>query len=126
MRKPSRKTLVRNLDKVTAEVVKLRDDYTCQRCMKKCSGFGAHWSHIYSRSRYSMRWDLLNSVCMCAGCHLWYHGYPTMSGEWFKKKWPHRYDYLQAERKKPLRPIKDWELAEWLAERKQKLEELKK
>ena len=136
-RKPSRKTLKRNLDNITSQIVKIRDDYTCQKCNKKCAltvskhkkftveaYFGYHWAHIYSRDRLSMRWLLLNALGLCAGCHREWHSNPIDSEKWFKLKYPHRYEYLQSERQKAIRTIKDSELAEWLKERKQKLKEL--
>ena len=130
MRKPSRKTLKRNLDETMKQVIRLRDEYTCQRCGKRYSPDNVKgsldWAHIYARERLSMRWLYLNSIILCCGCHKWWHDNPTDSGKWFAEKWPHRDDYLRAEKLKPTRPIKDWELAEWLEERKQKLEELKK
>ena len=123
-RTPSRKTLKRNLDEYTALVVKERDGYICQKCGKKCSGQGAHWSHIYSRQRFSMRWLLLNAICLCAGCHRWWHDNPTESGVWFKDKWPYRDEHLQQERRRPPRTIRTSELVKWLELMKQKYKEL--
>ena len=127
-RKPSRKTLVRNLDNITAQVVKLRDNYTCQRCGRKYrpdnTKGSLDWAHIYSRSRYSMRWLLLNAVALCCGCHKFWHDNPTESGQWFKDKWPHRYEYLQGKRKEPMRTIRTSELAQWLEDMREKFKEL--
>lgn len=123
-RKPSRKTLVKNLDKITAKIIKLRDDSRCQRCNSFTSGCGSHWAHVYSRRRFSMRWDLINAICLCAGCHRWAHGNPLAFTEWFKREFPARYYYLRAKRLEKIRPIKDAELAERLEEKKQKLKNL--
>lgn len=128
-RKASRKTIVRNLDKITAQVVKLRDDYTCQRCGKKYSQYNGKgsldWSHVFSRTRYSMRWLLINSISLCCGCHKFWHDNPLESGQWFKDKWPHRYDYLQLCRKEPMRTIRTSDLEKWLEDMKRKLEVIK-
>lgn len=86
-------TLKNKLDTLCRIVIKLRDDYTCQRCGSPCSGRGCHWSHIYSRKAYSMRWDLLNSLVLCAGCHQWYHSNPLSGREWFEQKFPARLAY---------------------------------
>ena len=119
-----RSTIRNSLDKVVPQIIKLRDEQICQRCGHYCSGQGCHWSHIYSRTRLSMRWNLLNAIVLCAGCHQWWHDNPIDSGRWFAEKWPVRESYLQAKKLEPLRPIRTPELAEWLAERKRKLEEL--
>ena len=124
-RKPSRKTLKNNLDKITAEIVKLRDEKTCNRCGHKASGQGCHWAHIYSRRSLQLRWDLINSFVLCAGCHRWWHENPILAHEWFADYFPARYSYLLKLKIEKDRTIRDSELAEWLAEKKQKLAELK-
>ena len=128
-RKASRKTLKRNLDNVTREIIRLRDEYTCQRCGKRYSPDNAKgsldWSHIYSRTRLSMRWLLLNGILMCCGCHKWWHDNPTDSGKWFAEKWPHRDEYLRAKKLEPIKPVRTPELDVLLKERKCKLEDLK-
>jgi len=89
-----RKKLVKWLDKHTPQVVKMRDDYICQRCGKSVRGCGCHWAHIYSRRDHSLRWDLLNALTLCCGCHRWFDGNGLDSTDWFKDKWPHRFEYL--------------------------------
>jgi len=71
-----------------------------------------------------MRWDLLNSIVLCAGCHFWWHGNPTEATEWFSKKFYWRVYYLNRQRKLPVETVRTSELAEWLEERKLKLKEL--
>lgn len=37
-------------------------------------------SHIYPRDLLSVRWDLKNAFCFCAGCHKYrWHAFPTMA-----------------------------------------------
>lgn len=39
-------------------------------------------SHIYTRDLLSVRWDLKNAFCFCAGCHKYkWHMHPTMAIE---------------------------------------------
>jgi hypothetical protein len=54
-----------------------------------------------------------------------WHSNPIEAGIWFAANWPYRDTYLQDKRREPVRPIRTPELAEWLEERKRKLEELK-
>ena len=67
MKKPSRKTLIRKLDKLWSELVKLRAGYRCQRCGGTHS-LQSH--HICGRRKYSVRWILLNGICLCSACHI--------------------------------------------------------
>ena len=122
--KSERKKLIDKLDKITAKIIKIRDDYTCQKCGKKPVPRGCHWAHIFSRSRHSVRWDLLNSVVLCNGCHRYWHANPLTAQIWFSKKFPHRYEYLQAEKQKPVRQIQTIELQELYEQLKYKLKEL--
>ena len=131
----TKKSIVKELDKLAAEAVKLRDEHICQRCGRVASGCGCHWSHIYSRRRYCLRWDLLNAVVLCAGCHFWWHGNPIDAAAWFSKKFPARQMYLDdlvmddfgicIPRKNIVRPVKQAELLEIEKFLKAKVELLK-
>lgn len=72
-------------DKAWAEAVKERAGYRCERCGKS-EHLNAH--HAYGRrSHPSVRHDLENGVCLCAGCHLWWaHKEVLEFGDWFRKK----------------------------------------
>ena len=124
MAKSKRKKLIDNLDKVTAKIVKIRDEHTCQRCGSNPLPRGEHWAHIFSRSRHSMRWDLLNSVVLCNGCHRYWHANPLNAQIWFEGKFPWRYEYLQEEKQKPVRQITTIELQELYEQLKEKLKYL--
>jgi hypothetical protein len=69
----------RELDRLCRELVFVRDERRCRRC-----GSTQHpqWSHIYSRRYLSVRWNADNSMVLCAGCHLWWHGNPVDAGRW--------------------------------------------
>lgn len=55
--------------------VRVKDNYTCQRCGKHDQYIHAH--HVAPRSR---RPDLIREVsngkCLCASCHFWVHHHP--------------------------------------------------
>jgi 5-methylcytosine-specific restriction endonuclease McrA len=53
-------------------------------------------SHVKSKGAYKhMAWDLENVKMLCYRCHiLWWHKEPTEAGEWFKEKFPERWEYL--------------------------------
>ncbi len=36
-------------------------------------------SHIKSRRFHSVRWDIGNAICACAGHHMWQHDHPDQS-----------------------------------------------
>jgi hypothetical protein len=83
-----------------------------------------------------MRWELINSLVLCCGCHRWGHSYPLDFQWWFRLKFPARYDYLTEPidgaypiHTKPrcqiVRPIPDSELLEKEAFLKEKLKQLK-
>ena len=124
MARTARKRTVKKLDDITRKIIKLRDKDTCQRCMKRASGQGCHWAHIYGRRSYLLRWDLLNSLVLCAGCHRWWHENPLESDEWFKEKFPARYEWLQFQKKQPPRTIRTSELQSLYTKLQQKLTEL--
>lgn len=129
----SRKGLVKALDRICAKIIKKRDNWTCQRCGSKCSGQGAHWSHIYGRRNYYMRWQLINSLLLCAGCHFWWHSSPD-GISWFADKFPARWEYLHQqvlnqrgvaqERCYIIFKYTDDDLQKLLDKRKEKLESL--
>jgi len=68
MKKSKRRAIVRKLDKLWAEIVKIRAGYRCQRCGKKSNNLQAH--HICGRRKYSTRWVIENGVALCAACHI--------------------------------------------------------
>lgn len=79
-----KKSLIKNLDTVFAEFIKNRDGYTCQKCLSKSKQMNC--AHFYSRSIKALRWEPLNAVCLCAGCHINFaHKEPYEFYEWYKK-----------------------------------------
>ena len=81
-RKPSKSALKNKLDKVFSLVVRQRG--RCERCFK---AEGLQCSHIHSRTKMSVRWELQNAFCLCSGCHkFFWHQHPIDAAEWARKK----------------------------------------
>lgn len=101
------------------EKAKERDGFICLHCgRKKEDGWQMHGSHILPEGVYvSMSADPENIICLCATCHNggpWannrnrsWHGDPLYFSDWFRNKWPGRYEKL-LEKAQPLKVI-NWE-----------------
>lgn len=65
MRKPTRKGLIRKLDKAMSMFIVNRDKscFTCGSTQNLTNG------HLFTRAWYSVRWDELNCHCQCVGCN---------------------------------------------------------
>ena len=81
------KPSIKSLDDEWTAAVKKRDGYKCVHC-DKVVGLNAH--HIFSRSKRSTRWYLLNGILLCCSCHMLSSGFsahktPTEFTEWVKE-----------------------------------------
>ena len=126
MAKSKRKKLTDKLDELCMEIIRERDNWTCQKCGKKVEKSNAHTSHVIPKSRgNALRWDLMNLKLLCYHDHInWWHKSPTESGEWFKWIFPARWFYLESRRHLMVKfTISD--LKELVEERKRELKELK-
>ena len=73
-KKPTRKSLIRKIDKVFSEYIRKRDSNKdvyglCCTCAKKIHYKDAHAGHFMSRRHYATRWDEENVALQCAGCN---------------------------------------------------------
>ena len=73
-KKPTRKSLIRKIDKVFSEYIRKRDSNkdgygVCCTCAKKIHYKDAHAGHFMSRRHYATRWDEENVALQCAGCN---------------------------------------------------------
>lgn len=80
-RKPSKKTLKRNADKLFSEYI--RSIGCCEWCGKVDNTLQT--SHIFSRRFLVTRWEPLNANCLCASCHFKWHQQPVEAVEWIKE-----------------------------------------
>lgn len=80
MRKPTKTSLRRKLDKICGEIVRGRG-----KC-EHCGGTNQlQTAHIFSRTYNAVRWCLDNLLCLCASCHFFFHKNPILFAEWVKK-----------------------------------------
>lgn len=103
-------------------------NFTCEYCGRREPSVKTHGSHVYSEGVHrSMSADLDNILCLCATCHMtgywnrtnkWnWHGTPLEAIEWFKAKYPARYETLKLRSQKSVQADEQF----W----RKKLEELK-
>lgn len=66
----------------------------CAYCGKRFAKMDC--SHVFSReSADHLRFDILNVLPMDSKCHKWvWHSDPIIATNWFKSKYPERWDYL--------------------------------
>ena len=78
--KLTKKLLTRKLDKLVSAIVRSRG--YCVKC-----GGTSHLQacHIFSRTYRSVRWDMLNMLCLCAKCHFWSHKNPILFTEFIRE-----------------------------------------
>lgn len=55
------------LDDAWSKLVKLRAGMKCE--VPNCNKPVLNSHHIYSRSKKSTRWDVMNGICLCVGHH---------------------------------------------------------
>lgn len=125
-KKTPRQTSIEVLDKLLALFVKERDKHICQHCGKIVSGSNCQASHILSKGKYpALRWNPENIKTLCHYCHMsWWHKEPLEATEWFKTKFPERYEYLMEE-KQIIKKISLIEINELIEYYEKKLKELK-
>ena len=114
-KKPSRKTLVRNLDKSVSEYIRNRDKW-CVLCgSTERLGCG----HIFTRKNYSTRWDISHDGNCHAQC--WSCNYSHGSDQWPYFEWyidkfgQEKFDELRR-RHKTVQKFKNHDLKELLKE----------
>ena len=80
MRKPTRNSLKRGLDKVFSQIVRKRKK--CERCGKQ----PVQCCHIFGRRYLNTRWLLDNALALCSDCHINFaHQKPILFAEFVKK-----------------------------------------
>ena len=77
-----RKKLIKKLDTVFSIFIRKRD--------KKCVICGTKErltnGHLITRSKYSVRWSVVNCHCQCIGCNMLHEYQPERFTLWFIKK----------------------------------------
>lgn len=77
-----KKTLINKLDKEIS--LQVRSYGQCQKCSKD-DYKKLQCCHIFSRAYRSVRWDRINLLCLCSGCHMWSHRNPILFTEFVQE-----------------------------------------
>ena len=73
------------LDRLFSRYIRLRDGGICQKCHKYLGLTGGlHCSHFHSRRKQSTRYDEMNCVALCFGCHQYFGENRDEYEVWFK------------------------------------------
>ena len=66
-------------DKAFSTYIRTRDNWTCQRCMKRYDPptSALHCSHFMGRGKEATRFDELNADAICYGCHRYFTAQPA-------------------------------------------------
>ena len=105
--KITRKGLVRKLDKLAGDIVKLRDG-ACVCCGTKLN---LTPGHLFTRQVYATRWDLNNLFAQCMGCNLRHEHDPYPLTNYYLNKFGKKsYDELHKVFFRPV-PVKTWQLS---------------
>jgi 5-methylcytosine-specific restriction endonuclease McrA len=67
--KSERQVLLKDLDDLAKNIVRVRDRFTCQKCGRK-DVKSVH--HIFSVKYANVRFDTRNLIVLCFPCHLYY------------------------------------------------------
>ena len=123
-KKPSRKTIVNNLDRVFSEYIRRRYAKNgiaeCVTCGKKDHWKNLQAGHFMSRKHYATRWDEENVEVQCMACNVYRYGEQYLFAKHLGQE---KADELLAKSRTMVK-LKDWELEEMIEKYKQKLLEL--
>ena len=66
-------------DSAFSKYIRTRDNWTCQRCMKKYEPptSALHCSHFMGRAKEATRFDPENADALCYGCHRYLTAHPA-------------------------------------------------
>jgi hypothetical protein len=74
----------------------IRSKNFCEKCGRKGEMRDFDDAHVIGRKNLTLRWDILNHLCLCFQCHkFFWHEEPLDASGWFQEKFPERYKYLQ-------------------------------
>jgi hypothetical protein len=123
VRKQSRKSLVRTLDKAFGDYIKERDRQCV--CCGEINQELLQCGHLFTRAAYSTRWDERNAFCQCSSCNLRHEYDPGDLTNYFLRKFGQgEYALLHRIHRTP-RKYRDAELQELIADYRNRLAEMK-
>lgn len=75
----------KKLDVIFSKVIRARD----KKCLKCGKRENLQCAHVSSRTHLAGRWNEMNAITLCTGCHLyWAHKEPVEFSEWLKTTHP--------------------------------------
>lgn len=71
-------------DRLFSQYIRTRDNWTCQRCLKKYEPptNALHCSHFMGRGKEATRFEPLNADALCYGCHQYFTSQPAEHHSW--------------------------------------------
>lgn len=97
-KKPIRRGIrIDQADRYFSLFIRYRANWRCERCLKQyeVGSAGLHNSHFWGRVRESTRFDPVNCVAHCHGCHSFLTANPELHREWkLKQIGQQQYDLL--------------------------------
>lgn len=128
MKKRKRSAVVKELDRVFSQYIRLRAANLDGFCECYTCGRSYHWKkiqcgHFMSRARYATRWDENNCRCQCYGCNVMQQGRQFEFGQRLDAE---KKGLAMAMSEKSLQTVKfqTWELEEMIQHYKKKVREL--
>src|SRR5574342_744519 len=71
----------------TAMSLLIREKKRCEWCHSTVNQLQD--AHVISRSNKTLRWDIMNHLCLCSHCHRFkWHENPLLANQWFKETYP--------------------------------------
>lgn len=71
----------------------IRSKGYCEMCGSRSNQLQC--GHVITRANKTLRWDILNALCLCSYCHRFkWHDNPLVASHWFEEKYPERHSYL--------------------------------
>lgn len=96
MRKLGTKTYYKKqADNLMAKLIRARGK--CEWC-GRVNNVQLQCAHYVGRNNHNLRYDPMNLLCLCAGCHRKGHDDPDMFVKWFEKKFPRRAEHVRHNR----------------------------
>ena len=92
--KPKKKRAISAVDSIFSLCVREAADWTCSRCSQRFDrgAQNLHASHLWGRRMRAGRWNPLNVVAHCAGCHRVLGENPTLFADWIREYHGDRYE----------------------------------
>jgi hypothetical protein len=92
--KQNKKSLEKKAEELLKAYIVKRDGLYCDHC-GKYQEKGLNLSHVIGRKNGFLKFNEYNVKLLCYYCHRYFwHNEPLKAMEWFKQKYPERYEFL--------------------------------